>query len=135
MQKFVFFLIFVGMFIGCIGGLALLGEAGGIKGSSSASTSGSKPSTPGVYYLWYKGQSYEKVAIMGPSHQSVPVDGNQLANWFLSGTACVADADTKAYRGNSKAPFGGVAIEVAEGTCRGFIGWVPMEAFQTSRSW
>jgi hypothetical protein len=90
------------------------------------------PSTPGVYYLWYKSQPATRVAVMGPSHKSAPVDGNQLASWFMAGTACVADAGTKAYRGSTSAPAFAVAIEVAEGTCRGFAGWVPMEAFQQS---
>jgi hypothetical protein len=88
------------------------------------------PSTPGVYYLWYKSEPATRVAIMGPSHKSGPVDGNQLATWYLAGTACVADAGTKAYRGSTAGPAFTVAVEVAEGVCRGFAGWVPLEAWQ-----
>lgn len=88
------------------------------------------PSTPGVYYLWYKDQPGVKVAVMGPSHQSVPVDGNQLLNWVLNGTACLPPVGTKAYRSGVSSPWFTTAVEVAEGNCRGFIGWVPMEGAQ-----
>jgi hypothetical protein len=73
-----------------------------------------------------------KVAIIGGSHKSVPVDDNQLANWYLAGTACVAEAGTKAYRGSTSGPMFSVGVEVAEGVCRGFLGWVPLEEWQTT---
>jgi hypothetical protein len=91
------------------------------------------PSTPGIYYLWYKSNPSVGIAIMGPSRKAPPVDGNQLLTWVLAGSACVADAGTKAYRGNTSAPAFTVAVEVAEGVCRGFAGWVPTEAFQQTK--
>ena len=123
-----------------IGLVAVAVLAGSIKPEARPAAGPAQPTarataatTSGVYYLWYKSNPSVGTIVIGPAHKSGPVDGNQLMTWVLNGTACTPENGAKAYRGSVSPPFGGVAVEVAEGTCRGFAGWVPTEAFQQTK--
>jgi hypothetical protein len=93
----------------------------------------SKP-LPGsnVGYLWWENDRTVWVLVVGEVHQNTPASGEQAKLWTLRGEACLVEPGTKAWRDSGEHPFATIFIEVAEGSCQGFRGWVPWEAWQAS---
>ncbi|MBC8492722.1 MAG: hypothetical protein H8D43_02970 [Chloroflexi bacterium] len=60
-----------------------------------------------------------------------PTDAQQAMLWALRGEACLAEPGTKAWwDAGKKFSFTRTHVEVAEGRCMGFRGWVPSEFYQ-----
>ena len=83
-------------------------------------------------YLWWENDRTVRVLVVSEVHQNLPANGEQAKSWALRGEACLAEPGVKAWRDSGKHPFATIFIEVAEGSCQGFRGWVPWEAWQTS---
>lgn len=118
--------------------IALLLIVLGILGSALNPKSGTSNSAPkatsapytGVYYLYYKDKPSASVPVMKQSKASMPVSGEQFETWFIAGDACPAESGAKASLANVNKPFGGQGVEIIDGRCRGFVGWVPIDTVQ-----
>jgi hypothetical protein len=107
------------------------------SGSASASPNPFEPpprgsSEAGVGYLHWSGDSQTEVVVISYARES-PKDGRQLALWVLNGEAVVVPAGTKVWEDHVDTGWTKRSVEIAEGRATGFRGWVPMEAYSTTR--
>ncbi len=87
----------------------------------------------GPGYLWIAHAPQSTVPVISPVHQVWPGSVQQLLLWRDAGEVCAVAPGTKVGPDAGPKPFGGWSVEVLEGPCKGFRGWVDFNTWHPDK--
>ena len=88
------------------------------------------PNHAGPGYLWRAINHTVDIPVVGMMHQNMAATEDQFQLWVAQGEACWAKAGTKVGPDSFTSPWATWPIQVLDGPCRGFRGWVSDETWQ-----
>ena len=101
--------------------------------SSRATEQSTKVSQSRTGYLYYDDSPSTPVIVVAGERLDFAADVDQLNYWVSKGKAAIVRAKTKAWQYGSKQGISVKRVQIAEGPHKGFIGWIPYEAWQNSK--
>ncbi len=83
----------------------------------------------GIGYLYFDDSS--KMLVISQDRDTYPVDAQQALLYLEAQDACMVDHGTKVYthkvEGGFLSTLGKAGVEVGDGVCASYIGWIPVE--------